>query len=332
MGVVFVVSAAVLWSLNGVLIKVIHDAGRGPGGVTIAFYRSLFAGLFLIPLARGKFHTLRREHPILRERESEGVASCEKTVPDPSPDKGRGTPRSSLPPLAARTDEGPRPRWAGFPVSAACGFAIVFFALQTVFFVVATTKTEAANAIILQYTSTFWIFAFSGLLLGERACTRDFYVLGVAMIGVVIIFVGNAATDLFGLLNALGAGLTYGLLTLMLRRIRTSDAAAVTVMNNLGSAALILPGVLLLGGIGISLGTGFWLVLLGVVQFGFPYYLFSRGLASVPAHQAGLITLIEPVLVPIWTYLVLGEQVPQTTALGGGIILAALVLFLWMKR
>ena len=50
--------AAFFWSFNGLLIKLVNQGGQGPDGLTIAFYRSLFAGLFLLPLAWGKFHTL----------------------------------------------------------------------------------------------------------------------------------------------------------------------------------------------------------------------------------------------------------------------------------
>ncbi len=60
-GVALLLAAGVFWSLNGALIKLLIDERSGSvDGVTIAFYRSLFAGLFLAPFARGKFHTLLR--------------------------------------------------------------------------------------------------------------------------------------------------------------------------------------------------------------------------------------------------------------------------------
>lgn len=315
-GIVLVLVAAVLWSLNGVLIKLIHDGGRGPHGVTIAFYRSLFAGLFLVPLARGKFYTLRGER---------GAPNA-----NPASEGPRGLPTTSgqVPP-AARQSAVRRSLLAIRPAGIWC---VVFFTLMTVCFVVANTKTEAANAIILQYTSTFWVFSLSPLILHERAHVRDVWILCLAFVGIAIIFVGNAGTDLSGLINALSAGLFYGLLTLMLRLLRNSDPAAVTVMNNLGSALLILPLALLMGDMIVSPRAWLLLVVLGVVQFGLPYYLFSLGLKRVPAYQAALITLVEPILVPVWTYLALSEKVPGTTMVGGGIILLALVVFVVTVR
>ncbi len=291
-GVMLAIMAAGLWSLNGALVKLIHQDGAGAHGVTIAFYRSLFAGVCLVPLAWGKFHTLRT-----RRAESN----------------------------AERTLTGIRP---------AALWCVLLFSLMTVCFVVANTMTEAANAILLQYTSNFWIFALSPLFLNERPGGRAVGYLLMAMVGIVIIFAGNAATDLAGLIVALASGLFYGLLIMALRHLRDSDAAAVTVLNNLGSAALILPFVLLIDGASLqldarSLGL---LVFMGVVQFGLPYHLFSLSLRRITAYEAGLLTLIEPVLVPIWTYLAVREAVPRETVLGGTLILLALVLFLRSAR
>ncbi len=282
-GVLLLLLAALLWSLNGALIKLINAEGAGPNAVTIAFSRSLVAGLFLLPLARGKLHTLR--HP-----------------------------------------SGSR-EWLGLRPAAVC--CTVFFALMSVAFVVANTQTEAANAIILQYTSTFWVFGLSPWLLKERPRRRDSWILMLAVAGIAIIFLGNADTDLFGLVVGLGAGVFFALLTIMIRRLRDADSAAVVVLNNLGSAALILPLVVIMGAGPMSTRSVVLLAIMGVVQFGLPYYFYSRGLVRVPAYQAALITMAEPILVPVWTYLAVGERVPVSTLSGGSVILLALALFVW---
>ncbi len=285
-GLLLLFAAAMLWSLNGALIKLIYRDGAGPHPVVIAFYRSLFAGLILLPLAKGKFRSLKAE---------------------------AGSP-------------------SHFGINPAATCCVVFFTLMTVSFVVANTKTEAANAIILQYTSTFWVFGLSPWLLKESPRSSDKWILALAIVGIGTIFLGNAATDLVGLVIALGSGLFFALLTLMIRRMRHADSAAVTVFNNLGSALLILPLLFWFGGFSVTPREGVLLVVMGVVQFGVPYYLFSLGLVRVPAYQAALIITIEPVLNPVWTYLAVGEQVPVWTAVGGGIILLALVIFVWRAR
>lgn len=298
-GIILLLAAAILWSLGGALIKLINDQGRGPHAVTIAFYRSLFAGMLLVPLARRKFHTLCKA----------GNAARSQTV---------SAPASRSPFVFIR--------WL-FSLRPAAISCVLFFALMTVCFVLANTKTEAANVIILQYTSTFWVFCLSPWLLRETPHGGDVWILGLAMIGIAVIFAGNVATDLSGLVISLGSGLFYGLLTMMIRQMRDSDSAAVTVLNNLGSALLLLPAAMLMGSLMVPERAWVLLVLLGVVQFGLPYYLFTVALTRVPAYQAALLTLAEPVLVPVWTYLAVREKVPVTTFVGGAVILAALALF-----
>lgn len=303
-GIALLLAAGILWSLNGALIKLIYDEGRGPHGITIAFYRSLFAGLFLLPMAWGRFHTLR--------------VSPARTTGVPVHAGSRG-PFLKMP--AARERIRPAAIWC-----------VVFFALMTVCFVVANTKTEAANAILLQYTSTFWVFGLSPWLLKERPAAREFWFLALAMLGIAIIFAGNASTDLAGLLLALAAGLFYGLLTLMIRRLRHSDSAAITVLNNLGSALLLLPAAVLVGDLMLSPRAWLLIILMGGVQLGLPYYLYALALARVEAYRAALLTMIEPVLVPVWAFLAVQESVPGMTMAGGALILIALVLFIRSAR
>lgn len=54
-------------------------------------------------------------------------------------------------------------------------------------------------------------------------------------------------------------------------------------------------------------------------------YFFSWALRHVEAHKASLIILLETVLNPIWTFLVVGETPPGATMLGGPLILASVV-------
>ena len=59
---------------------------------------------------------------------------------------------------------------------------------------------------------------------------------------------------------------------------------------------------------------------------GLPYFLFARGLRSVSPQEAGAITLLEPVLNPLWAYLIAPETDTPTvyTAVGGVLIVGAL--------
>ena len=59
---------------------------------------------------------------------------------------------------------------------------------------------------------------------------------------------------------------------------------------------------------------------LGVIQIGLAYWLLARGLRTLPALEISLLVLLEPVLNPVWTWIVHGEQ-PSPLALAGGAIM-----------
>ncbi len=204
--------------------------------------------------------------------------------------------------------------------------SVLVFTAMTAAFVLATTLTHAANAIFLQYTAPAWVFILSPLLLRERAERRDVVVLATALCGVAVIFTGQGATSHPpGLVVGLAAGLFFGLLTLVLRHVRQIDALLVSWINNLGSAVLLLPAAAL-STLSLDREQFILLILLGVFQFGIPYLLYTKGLQYVPAHRAVLLILMEPVLNPTWTFLIVGEVPASTTLAGGGLILAAVVL------
>ena len=62
---------------------------------------------------------------------------------------------------------------------------------------------------------------------------------------------------------------------------------------------------------------------LGIFQLGASYALFARGVRHTPAVEASLLALVEPVLNPLWTYLLAGERPGPWAVRGGALILAA---------
>lgn len=219
-----------------------------------------------------------------------------------------------------------RPAW---PVA-----SVATFTLMAVAFVIATTMTAAANAIILQYTAPIFVFALSPLLLGERPRLGDGLTLLVSLAGVGVILAFQPPGQLAGVLVALLSGLGYGLLIVTLRGLREVDPLVVVSMNFLGSGLLLLPAAALFGTLYLTPGQFGLVVLMSAVQFALPYALFSWALRRVEAHSASLIALLETVLNPLWTFLVIGERVPAATLAGGPLVLGGVIgwmLLAWRR-
>jgi len=65
------------------------------------------------------------------------------------------------------------------------------------------------------------------------------------------------------------------------------------------------------------------ILVLGIVQIGIPSILIAFAIRRISAVSANLIAVIEPVLNPVWVFLVLGEYPGMNTIVGGAVILLA---------
>lgn len=221
---------------------------------------------------------------------------------------------------------------------------VVTFAVMSGLYMSALGLGPAANAIFLQNTAPIWVYLFAVFVLGERGDRRGWQAVLLGGLGAVVIVAGNWPHDLppderdaqiLILVMGLGAGLTYAVVMVFLRMLRHESAAWLTALNLLGSAAAIGLYVLIRFGpaefaIWVSQPTNAQfavLALYGVVQMAIPYWLFARGLRVLSPQEAGIITLIEPLLNPLWAYFMTPEKDSPTTPMlaGGALILAALI-------
>ncbi len=212
-----------------------------------------------------------------------------------------------------------RPAWLAFSVGS--------FTLMTVCFVVATTQTAAASAIALQYLSPVVVFLLAPLLLREQARWSEGLALIGALAGLAVIFFGHPPAATRPLVIAVFSGVGYGALTVALRGLRAIDPRVVVAMNFLGSGlltAVALPFVPE-STLAVTPRQFGLLALMSVVQFAAPYAVFSWALQRVEAHRASLILLLEVILNPLLTFLVVGERVPIPTLIGGPMIVLSVV-------
>lgn len=188
-------------------------------------------------------------------------------------------------------------------------------------FVAANKLTTAANAIVLQYTAPVFVFLFTRLIWGEKISKLNGSALAVAMLGVAIIATDSAGEpEMAGVLLALVSGLLFAVYMVNLQRTQEVHPVYLTWINNLLCALLLL--LVVKSRLALSLDQAIILAVMGAVQLGMPYFLFSQGLRTVPLQEASLIALIEPVLNPLWVGLIVGE-IPSAATLAGG----ALIVF-----
>jgi drug/metabolite transporter, DME family len=208
----------------------------------------------------------------------------------------------------------------------------VVYAATLILFVTATKLTTSANAIFLQDTSPLYVLLLSPLVLGERVRRADLLFMLALAAGLLAFFLGHdqpietASNPFAGDLVAAASGVTWAATIVGLRwlgtRTRAGDASQpALVAGNVIAFIAALPFALPIAGV----STTDWAIVLylGVIQIGLAYVCFSIGMAGVPAIEASLLLLLEPVLNPVWSWLVHGEVPNRWSLTGGAIILSA---------
>jgi drug/metabolite transporter (DMT)-like permease len=190
-------------------------------------------------------------------------------------------------------------------------------------FVSANKITTAANAIALQYTAPMFVFVIVHFLFGEKIIGTSWLSLALGMLGIAVIGAGSAGQpDAAGVMIALLSGLLFSIYMVSLRFLKEFNPGTLTFLNNLVCCLILLP---LVGSeLSLSLKEGWIVAVMGVVQLGIPYWLFSKGLEQVSVQEASLIVLIEPVLNPLWVALIVGELPSGATLIGGLCIVGSL--------
>jgi drug/metabolite transporter (DMT)-like permease len=218
-----------------------------------------------------------------------------------------------------------RPKFTWSP--AQLGAALAYASTVTLF-VVANDRTTAANTIFLQYTGPIYVALLSPWVLGERTRRSDWFCIAIALAGIALFFRDQfSPRGLSGIFAALGSGLSYGTMIVLLRKERDASPASALLLGNLITAVCGLPFAI---GHPLPATQVGMIVVLGVVQLGLPYLLFSIAIQRVTALEAVLLPMLEPILNPLWVALARGEMPGPWSIAGGTLVLGAVLMRGWV--
>lgn len=214
-----------------------------------------------------------------------------------------------------------------------------FYVITVTLYVVATTKTSAANAIFLQDTAPLWVLIVSPLVLKEPLRFSDFGVMLICSFGMYMFFLdkiepGHMEGNVIAILSGVGfAAVMVAMRWSEKSAVRTEDAATrPTAANQMivwGNLLCFLACLPLMGPVpdvpgSVLIKPVVVVALMGVFQLGLGYYLLNRGANRVPAVEMSLLVLAEPVLNPVWAYLAVGEKPGKWAIAGGALIIGTL--------
>lgn len=223
--------------------------------------------------------------------------------------------------------------WRMVPVAAA-------YAATLITFVLANRLTTSANAIFLQSAAPLYVLLMGPLLLHEPVRRSYLFYMGAVAGGMALFFlssepaVATAPDPARGNFIAVLSGIAYACMLVGLRWLtrgrKDNPGLATAVMGNLIAALAVMPMALPLGP--ARTADAAVILYLGVVQIGLAYVLLTRAMRHVPAVEATTLLMIEPVLNPIWAWLIHGEAPGLGPLAGGALILSATLAHTWRYR
>ena len=194
--------------------------------------------------------------------------------------------------------------------------------------VVALKYTTVAVAVFVMAAAPILAALLGKIFLGEQVSARVWASIAMAVAGIAIMVGGRLQVgDTIGVAVAVLGIVFFGIYAVTLRVGKNVDMTPAVLYGGAIGAVVSLS---------VSIGTGvglvipwieaMWCSLLGVVQLGLGSVLFALAAQGVPAVQLTLFALGEPLLAPVWVWLMLGDLPTAATLTGGAILFAALAL------
>lgn len=199
--------------------------------------------------------------------------------------------------------------------------AALAYSATVILFVTANKTTTAANAILIQYTAPVYVALLGAWLLKEKVKLLDWITVFVVFGGLVLFFLDNISTNgVLGNFLAAASGLTFATFTVLMRMQKEGSPLESVLLGNILTAIIGIP--FLFQAMPDAKGW-LYLVVMGVVQLGLPYILYSKAIKHVSALEASLIPVLEPILNPVWVFFLLGEVPGKWAFIGGFIVIAS---------
>jgi len=205
----------------------------------------------------------------------------------------------------------------------------VFLAICMISFVAATKLTTAINAIMLQYTCPVFTLLIAALFFKVKINKSDVFIVILAMSGIALFFMEKLSVGgLAGNLLALLSGIVYACVFIFAARC-DDDAVHGIFLGHVLCFLVGLPFLTLnppvLNGTSVAI-----VIVMGVFQIGLPHIIFGEVIRYVPAFDATIITMIEPLINPVLVFIGMGEAPGALALIGAIVVLTAIILKSWL--
>ena len=200
------------------------------------------------------------------------------------------------------------------------------YLVASVSLVVALKLTSVADVLILMSCAPLLAALLGRIILAERLSPLGWLALAGSILGAgIMVSDSYARGSLSGDLIAMAIALAQAVAIVVFRRHREVSMIPGISLAMLAAALLVAP---LASFAPMSLSDAGLIGFFGAGQLGLGLAMFATGARRIPAAETAMLGVLEPVIGPVWVWLMLGEKPSPAGFVGGGIVLAALVLFI----
>ena len=195
-------------------------------------------------------------------------------------------------------------------------------ALASLSLVASFKHTYVSNVVFIAATVPFVTAVIAWLAIRESARMRTLVAAGFSLIGVAIVVYGGLGSgNLLGDAFAVALTVLCAFYMVMVRAFRSTPVVWAAGVSALSVFVVTLP---LAEPTALFGDDGLLIVLFGI-SFAMSLILWTEGTRHIPASEAGLIGCAELPLAVLFAGLLLAEWPPMATAIGGAVVLIAVL-------
>ena len=208
---------------------------------------------------------------------------------------------------------------------------IIYALLQSLMFITfvySIQHTAVANTLVIIASAPIFTAILSVIFLKENPKPLTWVIIFFALISIVIIGWGSFITTGFtGDVLALITGILMAACAIVVRYYKNLDLVPACVVGCLLTALYALP---FSPELTINFSQIIYLSLMCFIILPIPFIILTIAPRLIPAPEVTLIFLLESILGTLWVWIIINEQPPLNTLIGGIMLLCSVFLFVFI--
>lgn len=207
------------------------------------------------------------------------------------------------------------------------GMGALGYVGQSFSYLTAIKYASAGLVALLLYLYPTFVFVLSVIVLQEKVTWVKIAAIVVALIGTALT-VDPAGGQVSGILLAISAALIYSIYIIVGTNVMKHVSAVQSSLVIFASASTVYGALMMFNGIHLPATNSGWINIAGIVLIAtvIPVVMFLAGLERIGPTNAAMLSTLEPVVTVLLAAWIFDERLKPIVLLGGGLILAAVIL------